>query len=70
LRGFGGDRQLLSDHFLVIAVAWPKHHAMVTKNDGHAVPVKSSGRCSGRPGEFGIRSGLFRRGHRRHDCVG
>ena len=36
---FGSDRQLLFQHFLVIAVTWAKHHAMVAKNDRHAVTV-------------------------------
>jgi hypothetical protein len=36
---FGNDRQGFVEYFLIIAVAWPKHHAMGAKADWHAIAV-------------------------------
>jgi hypothetical protein len=36
---FGNDRQGFVEYFLIIAVAWPKHHAMCAKADRHAIAV-------------------------------
>jgi hypothetical protein len=39
VRGLGSDRQRLFEHFLVIPIAWAKHHAMVAKPNRHAVTI-------------------------------
>jgi hypothetical protein len=36
---FGNDRQGLVEYFLVIAVTWPEHHAMVAKTNRHAIAI-------------------------------
>ena len=39
MRRLGNDRQRLIEHFLVISVAWAKHHAMVAKTHRDAVTI-------------------------------